>query len=45
VLRADPVELAVLVQCARSAVEHQQQRDLALARTIVRELANALKRR
>lgn len=45
ILRADPVELDVLVRVARAAADHQNQRDHALARMIVSELAAALKRK
>lgn len=43
-LRADPTELETLVAAAKYAHEYTQQRDLALARLVVRELADALKR-
>lgn len=43
-LRADPVELAALSRVASAAAEYQQRRDVALARTVVNELAHALKR-
>jgi uncharacterized protein YigA (DUF484 family) len=43
-LRAEPAELEVLVLAARAAAEFQAQRDTALARTVVSELAAALKR-
>lgn len=44
VLRADPYEFAVLVEAARRAAEFAQKRDLALARTVVNELGQAMKR-
>jgi hypothetical protein len=44
VLRADPVELEILVAAAGHAHEYAQQRDQALARLVVRELSDAMKR-
>jgi hypothetical protein len=44
-LRADPVERPLLLACLHHAAEWQAQRDRALARLIVNELALALKRR
>jgi hypothetical protein len=44
VLRADPYELAVLVEAARHAAAYAQQRDLALAQLIINELGKAMKR-
>lgn len=43
-LRADPYELETLVAAAQYAHEYHEQRDRALARLVVRELADALKR-
>jgi hypothetical protein len=43
-LRAEPDELEVLIAAANAAAEFQAQRDTALARTVVAELAAAMKR-
>lgn len=43
-LRADATELPLLVAAAREAHAYQQARDQALARLVIRELAEALKR-
>jgi hypothetical protein len=45
VVRASPLELELYVVAVNAAAEHQQQRDLNLARTIVNELSRALKRK
>jgi hypothetical protein len=45
IVRADPLELELYVHAARAATEHQAERDKALARAVVAELARALKRR
>ena len=45
IVRADPLELELYVLAAHAAVEHQAERDRALARVVVHELAAALKRR
>ena len=45
VVRADPLELELYVAAAEYAVKHQADRDAALARAIVGELARSLKRR
>lgn len=44
VLRADPDELAALAAIVTHAVDYQQHRDTALARRVVVELAEAMKR-
>jgi hypothetical protein len=43
-LRADPVELSALAAIVTRAAECQQQRDTALARRVVAEFAEAMKR-
>lgn len=43
-LRADATELVVLVEAAAHAHAYQLARDDALARRVIRELAEALKR-
>lgn len=43
-LRADPVELDVLLRVVGEAHRYAEQRDKALARTIVSELSLALRR-
>jgi hypothetical protein len=44
VLRADPYELAVLVAAFDHAADFARQRDDALARRVINELGEALKR-
>ena len=44
VLRADPYELEALVAATKYAHEYHENRDRALARLVVRELADAQKR-
>lgn len=44
-LRADPVELPLLTGALEHAAKLQEDRDQALARRIIHELAQALKRR
>jgi len=44
-LRADPIERELLLNAMRTAAEWQQTRDLNLARTVINEYAQALKRR
>lgn len=43
-LRADPTELPLLIDAVEHAAHYQQGRDQALARLIITELAQALKR-
>lgn len=43
-LRADPVELPLLVEAMEHAVKWHQERDRMLARTVISEYAQALKR-
>jgi hypothetical protein len=44
VLRADPLERELLMEATKYAHEYSEQRDRALARLVVSELADALKR-
>jgi hypothetical protein len=44
VLRADPLERELLMEATKHAHEYSEQRDRALARLVVSELADALKR-
>lgn len=43
-LRADPLERELLMEATKYAHEYSEQRDRALARLVVSELADALKR-
>lgn len=43
-VRAGPVELALMVKVVARAAEYRAERDRALARSVVSELAEALKR-
>jgi len=45
VLRADPIELALTVAALEHAAERELERDRRLARLVITELAQALKKR
>lgn len=44
VLRADPMELELLVEATKRAHDYSEERDRALARLVISELADAMKR-